>query len=393
MAAYNHAGYISQAISSVLAQSWPHFELIVVDDGSTDRTHEVVEGFNDPRVRYIYQENQGQGSARNTGIAHARGEYVCFLDDDDLWLPNYLETVLAVLQPRPEVGALYAACQVIDGEGNYLPQIMSRVVAPERMYDALVEGGWFPPLVVTVRKVVLDDVGPLDPSLRGNDDWELWLRIARRYVFVGIPDVVGLYRIHSSGLSANIEHMLHDQIKAIARHFGREEGDPSTWSSVRRRAYGSAYRTAAFGHIQSNRVEQSYLLLQHAFRFCPELVEDRHTFYELALGDQPRGSRGEVEGLDIVANGAELLRRVDVLFADAAAPLRTRRRAAYSNVYLALTMLSDQAGYWQQARRYLWRALRIHPTLLRQPGVVRRLFKLYAGKRIIDGVQRIRARV
>ena len=141
MAAYNHAGYISQAISSVLVQSWQNLELIVVDDGSTDHTREVVTGFDDPRVRYIYQENQGQGGARNTGIAHVRGEYVCFLDDDDLWLPTCLETVIAVLQPRPEIGALYAACQVIDSAGNYLPQIMSRVVAPERMYAPLVEGG------------------------------------------------------------------------------------------------------------------------------------------------------------------------------------------------------------------------------------------------------------
>ena len=117
MAAYNHAGYIAQAITSVLSQSWQDLELIVIDDGSTDRTREVVAGFADP-VRYIYQENQGQGGARNTGIAHARGEFISFLDDDDLWLPDCLETVMAVLRSRPEVGALYAACQVIDSEGH-----------------------------------------------------------------------------------------------------------------------------------------------------------------------------------------------------------------------------------------------------------------------------------
>ncbi len=384
MAAYNHAGYIGEAISSVLAQSWQDLELIVVDDGSKDRTKEVVTSFEDCRIRYIHQENQGQSGARNTGIAYASGEYICFLDDDDLWLPNYLETVMAVLQSRPDVDALYAAYQIIDSEGNPLPQVMSRIVEPAEMYSTLVEGGWFPPLVVTVRKAVLDDVGPLDPSLQGNDDWELWLRIARKYVFVGIPDVVALYRVHSGGLSANIEHMLRDQIKAIARHFGPEQGDPSTWPPTRCRAYGCAYRTAAFGHIQSNQVEQGYRQLQHAFRLCPELVEDLHTFYELALGNQPRGSRGEVEGLNIAGKGAELLHWLDGLFADAATPLRARRSAAYGNAYLALTMLSDQAGNWRQARRYLWNALRVHPALLRQPGVARRWLKLCAGKRVVN---------
>ncbi len=392
MAAYNHAGYISQAISSVLAQSRRDLELIVVDDGSTDRTREVVAGFDDPRVRYIYQENQGQGGARNTGIAHVRGEYVAFLDDDDLWLPDCLETTLTVLQSHPEVGALYAACQVIDDAGDYLPQIMSRVVAPERMYDTLVEGGWFPPLVVTVRKSVLDDVGPLDPSLRGNDDWELWLRVARRYVFVGIPDVVALYRMHGGGLSANTEHMLHDKIKAISRLFGPDEGDPAAWPDVRRRAYGGAYRLTGLAHFESQNVPLGQERLRQALHYYPEYARRLDFFYELACGYQPRGFRGDFHSHNLSESERVVLDTVQVIFDSPDTPpgLRDLRRIAYAHAYLALGMFAYGAGQMGQSRRYMAKAVKEDRSLLSNRQLASRYVKSFLGRRLLDTLSRYR---
>jgi glycosyltransferase involved in cell wall biosynthesis len=394
MAAYNHAGYIAQAITSVLAQSWQNLELIVVDDGSTDHTREVVTSLDDPRVRYIYQENQGQGGARNTGIAHARGEYVCFLDDDDLWLPNCLETVMTVLQPRPEVGALYAACQVIDGEGNYLPQIMSRVVAPERMYDTLVEGGWFPPLVVTVRKSVLDDVGPLDPSLRGNDDWELWLRVAHKYVFVGIPDVVALYRMHGGGLSANTEHMLHDKIKAIGRLFGPDEGDPATWPDVRRRAYGGAYRLTGLAHLESQNVALGQERLRQALYYYPEYARRLDFFYELACGYQPRGYRGDFHSHNLDESARVVLETARVLFDSPDTPLNVRslKRTAYAHAYLALGMFAYGDGQMRQSREYMAKAVKADRSLLTDRQLASRYVKSFLGRRLLDTLSRRRQR-
>ncbi len=388
MAAYNHAGYIAQAISSVLAQSWQNLELIVVDDGSTDRTREVVASFDDPRVRYIYQENQGQGGARNTGIAHARGGYVCFLDDDDLWLPDRLETALAILQPHPEAGALYAAYQAIDSEGNYLPQVTCRVVAPERMYDTLVEGGWFPPLVVTVRKTVLDAVGPLDPSLRGNDDWELWLRIARQYDFVGIPDIVALYRVHGGGLSANTEHMLHDKIKAIARLFGPAEGDPATWPDVRRRAYGGAYRITGLAHLESQNVALGQERLRQALHYYPEYARRLDFFYELACGYQPRGYRGDFHSHNLEESERVVLETVRVLFDSPDTPpdLRDLKRAAYAHAYLALGMFAYGDGWMRQSRWYMARAVKEDRSLLTDRQLASRYVKSFLGRRLLDAL-------
>ena len=392
MAAYNHANFISQAISSVLSQSWQDFELIVIDDGSSDRTQEIVTGFGDP-VRYIYQANQGQGGARNTGIANARGEYICFLDDDDLWLPNCLETVMAVLQPRPEVGALYAACQVIDGEGNPLPQIMSRVVEPGEMYAALVEGGWFPPLVVTVRKSVLDDVGPLDLSLRGTDDWELWLRVASKHVFIGISDVVALYRMHGGGLSANTEHMLHDKLKAIAKHFGPEEGDPSTWPAIRRRAYGGAYRLAGLAHMEARNTAEGQARLRQALLYYPEFALRLDLFYELACGFQPRGFRGDFHSHNLEESEEVVLDTVRFIFdpPDSPVGLRSLRHTAYAHAYLALGMLAYGAGQMRQSRRYMSRAVNADLAFVTDGRLVSRYVKSFVGRRLLDDLGQRRA--
>jgi glycosyltransferase involved in cell wall biosynthesis len=388
MAAYNHARYIGEAIASVLSQSWRDLELIVVDDGSTDDTRQVVAGFGDA-VRYIHQHNQGQGGARNTGIAHARGEFISFLDDDDLWLPHCAETAMNALRPHPEVGAFYAACQVIDSNGNRLPQVMSRVVPPEQMYDALVEGGWFPPLVVTVRKSVLEDVGPLDPALRGTDDWELWLRVASSHCFKGASTVVGHYRMHGGGLSANTEHMLADKKRAIAKHFGPEEGDFATWPDIRRRAYGSAYRMAGLAHMEIRNTSEGQARLRQAFQLLPELARRIDVFYELACGFQPRGFRGDFGSLNLEESEALVFDTLRFIFdsPETCGPLTSLRNSAWANAYLALGMLAYGSGQMRECRSYLVNAFRMDPGIRTDSRLASRYFKSFAGKRILRTVR------
>lgn len=388
MATYNHAPFIDQAITSALAQTWQDFELIVVDDGSSDATGEIVGRFGD-RVYYIYQQNRGQGGARNRGIAEACGDFICFLDDDDLWEPHYLATVMSFFQRQPDTDALYTGFRIIDADGNLLPQKGARVVVQDQMYDALMGGGWFPPLVVTVRKTCLDRVGSLDETLRGHDDWDLWLRISRDNVFRGIPEALARYRIHTGGLSADFNHMLRDQKLAIAKHFGPEEGSPTSWPSQRRRAYGAAYRTAAFACLQAKDPVQGYAFLNRAIEIDPDLLLRVDTFYELALGCQPRGYRGDAQYLDLTANSGEMLRWLDTLFASTAPHLAGLHGPAYGHAYLALAMLSDQVADWAAARRFLWRALLFHPQLAQDPSIIRRLFKLFAGQQLVDSVRHL----
>ena len=160
-----------------------------------------------------------------------------------------------------------------------------------------------------------------------------------------------------------------------------------TWSDEKRRAYGFAYRALTLKCLEQRQTEKGWQYFHQAVATYPELLERTDTFYELACGDQPAGLRGAAHLLDIRANGAEMLRRLDELFSSAEPPVQQRRGIALGNAYLALGMLSDQAGRWPEARRYVARAIRANPKLLRSQSVVRRLLKLCVGRRMVDAAR------
>ena len=359
--AYNHASFLQKTIESVLAQTWRDYEIIVVDDGSQDATPAVAAQFG-AALRYIRQANRGMAATRNTGIQAASGELISFLDDDDLWLPDYLATVVPHFQADPSLAAMYTGYQLTSGEeGRDFPKQGTRTVPANSLYDQLIEGGFFPPSSVSVRKSCLDSIGFFDENLQGYADWELWLRICKEHRFIGIPDVLIKYRIHSGGLSSNVEHMTEDHLKAVRKHFGLSQGEAAAWTVEKRRAYAFAYRTAAFEYSIRGQSDQAWEYIIRAAIIWPETLARLDTFYEFACGDQPRGYRGQAELLDIEANGAELLQRLDGLFAAGIPALAGYRHAACGSAYLALGMLSEQAGRWGSARRFYGQAIRENP--------------------------------
>ena len=384
--AYNHADYLGETIESALAQSYRDFEVFVVDDGSSDATPYVLKGFGDA-VRWIRQENSGMAASRNTGIREARGEFIGFLDDDDLWEPNYLARVIPVLQKNSNTGACFAAFRMIDAAGNPLPQKSRLAVPPEKMYDTLIDGGFFPPCSVTVRKVCFNHLGVFDTNLQGYADWDMWLRISHEYDFVGLPQVLVKYRIHSQGLSSNVQHMFLDNLKAVVKHFGPQDEPLSIWPYDRKRAYGAAYFSAALGYYQHGQLTEVIPLLKTAFSIFPELLTRTSTFFELACGNQPRGYRGQASLLDLERSSADMLHFLDAFFKSAEPSVQPLRNVAFGNAYLALAMLSDQSGLWSQARIYLLKAIQYNPKLI-STSYLRRLAKLSAGKRIVGLLKR-----
>ncbi len=391
--AYGHAHFLKHTIESVLQQSWSDYEIVVVDDGSPDETPAVVAQFG-PVVKYIRQPNQGMAATRNTGIRHAAGELISFLDDDDLWMPNYLSTVMDHFQVDPDLSALHTGFQLTsDQPGRDYPKGGTRTVLPDELYDTLLEAGFFPPSSVSVRRSCLDSVGFFDESLQGYADWDLWLRICREHKFIGIPDVLVKYRLHVGGLSSNVRHMTEDRLKAVLKHFGPPNGQASTWPTDKRRAYAFTYRTAAFEYGMRGHFDEAWRFMEQAAPIWPQILGRLDTFYELACGDQLRGYRGQAELLDIDKNGAELLGRLDALFVKSGATLQSMRRPAYSNAYLALGMLSDQAGRWGVARRYLLKAIEANPRLLGSHSVVRRMLKLCVGQRLMRFARLMAARI
>lgn len=378
---YNHGRYLKDAVTSVLAQTYKDWEAIIVDDGSTDNTREVAAQFTDPRVRYIYQDNRGLPGARNAGIRIAHGRYLAFLDADDEWDPRFLEVCRSTLAARETVVAVVTLNRFIDKSGTLLPQLGGHSVKPERFRSRLIEGGFFPANAVLVLAEVVHRVGLFDESLNSVEDWDLWLRVAANGgTVLCIAQPLARYRVYPGSMSTNAQRMHTNRIAVLTKHYGPPEGDPQVWSGEKLRAYAFAYRATALGYIAQQEIDEGWHHLRQAVEIEPGLLRRLDTVYELALGDQPRGYRGDPTRLDVTSNGIEMLRRLDALFAAAKLKTRALRGVAYGNAYLALAMLNDQAGHWGAARRNMLCAVRAHPGLLCHPSIVRRFAKLLIGK-------------
>ena len=204
--AYNSADMLSEALDSVLAQTFSDFELIIVDDGSTDNTREVVALFEDPRIRYVYQQNRGLSGARNTGIRVSRGRYVAFLDADDIWLPTKLAAQVELLDSLPGVGVVYGSTYWVEDRrvfGGRKARYRGNIVRPLLVEGNIVAGSGSS---VMARRECFDEVGLFDTA-PVHEDWDMWLRLAVRYEFDFVPEPLVKIRVHGVSMQKNVEKM------------------------------------------------------------------------------------------------------------------------------------------------------------------------------------------
>lgn len=202
---YNRAHTVSRAIQSVLNQTYQDFEIIVVDDCSTDNTEEVVKGFNDSRICYIrHEQNRGGSAARNTGIRIARGEYIAFLDSDDEWLPNKLAEQMRVFYSDRNCGAVYTDLLHVCKDGH---AEVHKGYHPEGwiLKDLLVTNVVGSASSVVVKRECFKVVGLFDEKLPSCQDWDMWIRIAKHYTFRSIPEPLVKYLWHQEQISTNFE--------------------------------------------------------------------------------------------------------------------------------------------------------------------------------------------
>ncbi|MEB3830753.1 glycosyltransferase family 2 protein [Phormidium sp. CCY1219] len=229
---YNVEQYIADTVRSVLAQTYSNFEVLIVDDGSPDRSVEICETeFDDPRIRIIRQENRGLAGARNTGIRHANGEYLAFLDSDDLWRPEKLAKHVDHLNNSPPVGVSFCPSALMDEEGQllgkYLMPQLTHIDIPSLLRGSPMGNGSTP----VIRREVFAEIrfsenryGTVenfyfDESFRQSEDIECWLRIAilTDWKFQGIPEPLTLYRVNTGGLSANFIKQLESKEKVLEK--------------------------------------------------------------------------------------------------------------------------------------------------------------------------------
>jgi glycosyltransferase involved in cell wall biosynthesis len=203
---YNQAYFLHEAIESVLAQTYPHLEVVVVDDGSTDNTVEVASRY--PGVKYIRQENRGLAGARNTGIRHSTGQYLIFLDADDRLTPNALESGLACFEAHPESAFVWGRCRFVALDGAVLGDDLGFTVESDH-YAAMLRRSYIPMhATVMFRRTVFEAVGPYDISLKVCEDYDLYLRITRAFPISCHEAVVAEYRQYGASMSRNASLML-----------------------------------------------------------------------------------------------------------------------------------------------------------------------------------------
>src|SRR6266581_585645 len=228
---YNHAQFLAHAIESVLAQSYSNFELIVVDDGSTDDTAEVVRRYSP--VHYVYQDNAGLSAARNTGLRQSRGAFIAFLDADDRLLPHALEVGVSCMREHPECAFVSGHCRVIDSANAVLASPRQRHIQHDH-YLKLVRGGcyiWCPAIVLYQRQV-FDFVHGFDPAVMPVEDYDLYLRITKDFPVYSHNQVIAEYRQHRSNTSRDVTVMEH---AALAAH--KAQWDFAKANSQYREAY------------------------------------------------------------------------------------------------------------------------------------------------------------
>jgi len=230
MPAYNAERFIEKSINSLLAQTLQDWELIVVDDGSTDSTSKILEKFTDIRIHVFHQENGGEASARNTGLQHVKAEYIALLDADDQYLPNALEDLSSYLDANPEFDVVYSEGQICDEEDR--PLMRLNEIRPGFYTGRILEHIVLTPSIVTVPVCTMTRISRLrehsihfDTNLVIGTDWDFWIQIAVHCSFGFLDKLTCLYRVHNSNITKRVDRVKRKRDRSV----GRLKVMNSTW--------------------------------------------------------------------------------------------------------------------------------------------------------------------
>lgn len=275
---YNAEHTILETVVSVQQQSFSDFELILIDDGSTDRTLEQLNTVKDPRISIFPYQNGGVSVARNRGIAHAAGEFIAFLDHDDLWTPDKLELQLTALQQNPEAGVAYSWTCNMSQEGEFFeaghsPSFTGNVYAELLRSNFIANGS-----NLLIRRQAIESVEGFDPTLAYCADWDFYLRLASRWHFVVVPKPQILYRQTSGSMSSKIDLLEKESLFVIEKTF---QSAPSELQALKHQSLAIMYQYLAGMYLADvtnlHEVKQASQKLQMAIRLYPQLLLDRLT--------------------------------------------------------------------------------------------------------------------
>ncbi len=368
---YNAAKFIRQAIDSALAQTLRDLEVVVVDDGSTDETAQIVHSYPDPRLHYVWQDHSERSVARNNGIAHSKGEYIALLDADDWWHPKKLEKQVSLLRINPQLGLVYCWLQQVGPAGEPLRLIKG----VGETYPAT--GAWIfeqlllhnvpgPGSSALIPRRCLQEVGGFRADIRYVEEWDLSLRLASRFQVGFVPEALGFYRAHGTYMPKKLHQLGFQQaaigmLKSALEFAGPGIDSPLGQKALGRILYTSSLVDAGVGDYEAanGHLEQAMLLDPDSFSGNPPPFVERAAYFANAL-------------YDTVTPLPEALAFVRDLFANlsgAADRLKRFRRPAMGWT-CAIHAFEGQALHApDRVRRSFWRAALYDPRWLKNLGL------------------------
>jgi glycosyltransferase involved in cell wall biosynthesis len=270
---YNYAHFLGDAIESALAQAYKNIEVIVVDDGSSDNTSDVVKKY-EGAVRYIYQNNRGLSAARNTGIRESRGQYIAFLDADDIWMPEKISEQLKLFEGQNNIGAV--SCRFYEMNERMIVLAESKhkdyppkVLKEKLMLSNAVSGG----SSIVVKKECFDLVGLFDEKLSAAEDWDMWLRISTKFNIRIVEKPLLKVRVgnYSMSSSENAQKMLDNELVVLNKYFG----NGVQWQKCR--SLSGRYLSAAWAFKEYQRKNEALKCIFLSYAVFPlNLFSKRH---------------------------------------------------------------------------------------------------------------------
>lgn len=284
IATYNRARFLPETIDSVRQQRFRDFELIVVDDGSTDETRQVLQSYGD-QIRFFYQENRGPSAARNLGIRYARGTWIAIQDSDDLCTQDHLEILFDFVKKNPHHGMVFANGAYLGGRQHNRETIIPRAKSRRLAHDGLTLVDLFDKSIVRLQgalilKECFQAIGGLDENLRICHDLDFFFRLLMRYPVAYLDHVVFLYRKHEGNITRDEELRLSENIRVIEkllREYPQAEEVLGRKRIARRTAY--RYYRLAKGRWKAGDSRGAREALQQALSLCPFSLKYR--FYQL----------------------------------------------------------------------------------------------------------------
>jgi glycosyltransferase involved in cell wall biosynthesis len=248
---YNSARYLADAVDSVLAQTFKDFEVLVIDDGSTDETESLMRRYAPP-VRYIRQANQGVAAARNLGIENSNGRYVAFLDADDTWFANKLERQISALEQHSEYRLCYSRFTTVTRDLKPFPA--KRIDPRGRALEDLLLRGNLVGSICTVlcERSLFEAAGAFDGALSQCADWDMWVRLACLTEFLYLDEPLVTYRKHDSNMSSNVALLEHDSLRVLEKGFAISSL-PESMVKRRRAAFARNYMVLAGNYYHARR--------------------------------------------------------------------------------------------------------------------------------------------